>query len=132
MPPANRPVGSRGVAGAALLDPLGMIMAADLRGQIPDATRERFGRSGTDDASDAYRHFYGAFALGRLLGPARAMSILNANEVQNGGGKTGSINMDTHNNWLGVTMSQDSRFRGRSVAAATEYALGNGCLQVAP
>ncbi|MDK2756511.1 MAG: hypothetical protein KYX66_07230 [Blastomonas fulva] len=130
--PANRPIGDRGVAGATLLDPLGMIMAADLRGQIHDATRQRFGRSGTDDVSDGFRHFYGAFALGRLLGPSRAMSILNANEVQNGGENTGSINMDTYNNWLGVTMSQDSRFRGQSVAAATEYALENGCLQVAP
>lgn len=132
VPPANRPIGDRGVTGATFLDPLGMILAADLRGQIHDATRQRFGRSGTDDVSDGYRHFYGAFALGRLLGPSRAMSILNANEVENGGGNTGSINMDTYNNWLGVTMSQDSRFRGQSVAAATEYALENGCLQVAP
>ncbi|WP_161631035.1 RHS repeat-associated core domain-containing protein [Niveispirillum irakense] len=131
-PPANRPIGQHGVAGVALSDPLGMIIAANLRGRIHNATRQRYGRSGTDDESDAYRHFYGAFALGRLLGPSRALAILNANEVQNGGGNTSSINMDTYNNWLGVTMSQNGRFTGQSVAIAAEYAIENSCLQVAP
>lgn len=48
------------------------------------------------------------------------------------GGQVGSINMDTYNNWVGVTLSQESRFTGQSVATAADYALENGCLQRTP
>ena len=80
---------------------------------------------GVDDRADAYRHFVGSFMLARAIGPDRAMTILNANEVTNG--KTAAaINMDTYNNWVGVALAGRS---GLSVEEASELALNNGCLQ---
>jgi hypothetical protein len=132
VPPTSRPTGSVGVAGAALLDPLGFIIAYDVRNLAHSATQRRYGESGSDNESDAYRHFYGSFALSRLTSPTRAISILNANEVQNGGSNLDSIAMDTYNNWVGTALSQDSRFKGQSVAQAAEFALENNCLQLVP
>jgi len=132
IPPKNRSIGTRGVVGAALADPTGMVMATSVRDHAHTATRKKFGQSGVDDQSDAYRHFYGAFGLSRLIGPSRAFAILNANEVENGGGNQASTSMDTFNNWVGVTLSQDTRFRGQSAESAAKYAMRNNCLQTAP
>lgn len=127
-PPANRPVGTTGRVGAALRDPLGAIIALDVRGQAIEATASRFGGSGeeTDNTNDAYRHFFGSFLLTRLIGAPRASAILNANEVH--GGPGADSRMDSYNNSVGVTMAQDPRWSGRSVQDAANASLSNGCL----
>jgi hypothetical protein len=83
------------------------------------------GMRGIDDRADAYRHFVGSFLLARAIGPERAMTILNANEVTNGNTEA-AIRMDTYNNWVGVNLAQQS---GLSVEAASELVLNSGCLQ---
>jgi RHS repeat-associated protein len=130
--PANRSIGTKGVPRMTAEDPTGMILASMVRDVAHEATAQRYGSSGTDDESDAYRHFFGSFAMGRLLGTQRALAILNANEVTNGNGNTPSINMDTANNWTGLAFSQDSQFEGRSADDAAQTALANGCLVTAP
>jgi RHS repeat-associated protein len=132
VPPTNRPIGETGVVGATLRDPTGMIIAYDVRSAAHSATSSRFGSSGADDVSDAYRHAFGSFALGRLIGPSRARAILNANEVKNGAGHPASVRMDTYNNWVGTTLSQDPRFSGKSAHEAAKFALENGCLVTSP
>jgi RHS repeat-associated protein len=126
-PPSNRPVGTRDLW-SSWRDIPGFAEAAHIGLVVRELTVQRYGYNGGDDESDAFRHFVGSFALGRSLGPSRAFNILNTNEVQNGHGRFASIRMDTHNNWVGVTMSQDPRFRNLSAQEAAEYALANGCL----
>lgn len=128
--PKNRPIGKTGLAGAALLDPTGMIMAAEVRRLAIDASKSAFPtlQSG-GSAQDAYRHFYGAFALTKLVGPQRAMSILNANEVS-GHNAAADRNMDTFNNYVAVKMAQDPRNAGKATADLASAALASGCLTV--
>lgn len=109
-----------------------MIIAYDVRIAAHAATRSQFGKSGADNFSDAYRHAFGSFALGRLIGPSRATAILNANEVENGAGHPASVRMDAYNNWVGTALSQDSRFSGKSADEVAKFALGNGCLVTSP
>lgn len=83
----------------------------------------------TDTARDAFRHFYGAFALTRLIGPRRALSILNAVEVS-GGNSAADRNMDTFNNYVAIQMAQDPRNQGRATVDLANAALAQGCLTV--
>lgn len=109
-----------------------MAAAAAVAAIAREATVQRYGFNGADDESDAFRHFSGSYLLSWSVGSDRAFAILNANEVQNGAGRPASVRMDTHNNWVAVTMSRDPRFRNMSVEEAADYALNNGCLITRP
>jgi RHS repeat-associated protein len=128
--PTSRPIGSTGLAGAATRDPTGAIIAATVRGIANDVSRERFpSLSGSGTARDAFRHFFGAFALTKLIGPTRALNILNANEVSGGNSPT-DRDMDTFNNFVAIQMAQNPQNRGKATADLADAALANGCLKV--
>jgi RHS repeat-associated protein len=130
--PASRPIGTTGLAGAALRDPTGVMIAAEVRGIANAESRQRFpSMSSSGTARDAFRHFYGAFALTRLIGPTRALDILNAVEVS-GRNPAADRNMDTFNNHVAMRMAQDPANRGRSTADLANAALAKGCLKVKP
>lgn len=127
--PASRPIGRTGLPGAVLRDPLGAVMAAEVIGHADAASGARFpgeGRAGT--ARDAYRHFYGAFSLSRLIGAERAQAILNANDVS-GANAAADRDMDTWNNHVGVEMAQSPASLGKSVDEVASRAMKNGCLR---
>jgi RHS repeat-associated protein len=128
--PARRDVGNTGLVGAAVRDPTGIIIAGEVRGLANEASRAQFpSLSSSGTARDAFRHFYGAFALTRLIGPTRALNILNAVEVS-GGNSAANRNMDTFNNYVAIRMAQDPRSQGRSTADMANAALAQGCLKV--
>ena len=127
---ASRPIGSTGLGGAAARDPTGAIIAATVRGIANDVSRERFpSLSGNGTARDAFRHFFAAFALTKLIGPTRALNILNANEVSGENSPT-SRDMDTFNNFVAIQMAQKPQNRGKATADLADAALANGCLKV--
>ena len=128
--PASRPVGTTGLAGVALRDPTGVMIAGDVRSLANEASRLRFSSlSSTGTARDAFRHFYGAFALTRLIGPSRALKILNAVEVS-GANSASDRDMDTFNNHVALQMAQDPQNLGRSTADLANTALAEGCLKI--
>jgi RHS repeat-associated protein len=128
--PASRPIGSTGLAGAAVRDPTGAIIAATVRGIANDVSGERFpALSVSGTARDAFRHFFAAFALTKLIGPTRALNILNANEVS-GANSAIDRNMDTFNNFVAIQMAQNPQNRGKATADLADAALTNGCLKV--
>jgi RHS repeat-associated protein len=127
--PTRRDIGSTGLAGAALRDPLGMTMASEVRNLATEASNKRYpslGSSGT--VKDAFRHFYGAFALTRLIGPRRALQILNAVEVS-GRNPINDRAMDTWNNNVAIQMAQDPRYQGIPTEKVAELAINRGCLR---
>lgn len=135
--PVSRPIGEEGLVQAAILDPTGAIMANDVASIAGEAAEQRFPDArDVDDIRDAYRHFYGSYALTKLIGPSRAMSILNANEV--GWGFSSSQNdpgaqaMDTWNNHVGVAEASDPANIGVPTADAAENALKHDCLWTSP
>ncbi|HEX8125347.1 MAG TPA: RHS repeat-associated core domain-containing protein, partial [Allosphingosinicella sp.] len=128
--PASRPIGTAGLARAALRDPTGIIMARDIRDLANAASRQKFpSQSSSGTARDAFRHFYGAFALTKLLGPARALDILNAVEVS-GGNSAADRNMDTFNNYVAIRMAQNPENLKKSTAELAEAAIKKGCLKI--
>ncbi len=130
--PASRPIGTTRLAGAALRDPTGIMIAAEVKRLADAASIRRFpSMASNGTAQDAFRHFYGAFALTKLIGPTRALNILNAVEVE-GKNPAAERNMDTFNNYVAMQMAQDPRNRGKSTADLANAALAKGCLRVKP
>jgi len=128
--PSQRDIGVHGLLGAGFRDPLGMAFATQLKDMAEAKAKERFPALGTGStARDAFRHFYGASTLARLVGPQRARNILNAVEVSGGNGAADQT-MDTWNNHVAVTMGHDPRYRRMSVEDIFDIALKSGCLKV--
>ncbi len=127
--PTSRSIGTTGLVGAALRDPTGVIIAGDVRTLANEASSRRFpSLSSAGTVRDAFRHFYGAFALTRLIGATRALKILNAVEVS-GQNSAADRNMDTFNNHVAIQMAQDPSNLGKSTEELANMALAQGCLQ---
>ena len=126
-PPASRPIGATGLIEAGLKDPLGAIYANQVKNLAEEAASAAYpvGYSGQGDERDAYRHFYAANLLTRLIGPSRTLAILNAVEVS-GQNPPDFLNQDTWNNHVGVSTGWP---KGVSVHAAAKAAIANGCLK---
>jgi RHS repeat-associated protein len=127
--PNRRDIGSVGLAGMAFRDPEGLYYAGDIVKPLAEQeSARRFPNlSGVGDARDAYRHFYGAFALARLIGPERALAILNAVEVS-GANDAADQQMDTWNNHTAIRMYQDPRYRNMPTGEVAEIAMRERCL----
>ncbi|WP_181815631.1 RHS repeat domain-containing protein [Alteripontixanthobacter maritimus] len=132
-PPIDRPVGSIGtLAGAGIVaGKSGLGFALDIfESAANDFSAKRYPNLPTaSNVRDASRHFHLAFSMSRMSGPASATQILNAIEVIGGNPKPDQ-QMDTFNNFVGVSMAQDPLLSGTSVSVAFDVALAAGCLQI--
>jgi RHS repeat-associated protein len=129
--PASRPVGTRGQARASASDPEAAFVADAVRDVANGAAARRFPTlSGHNDVRDAYRHFYWAYGMARIIGPDRALRITNSHEAEYPNNPRDEQAMDTWNNAVALAMVRDPRYARMPTADVAEIALRNGCLRV--
>lgn len=119
-------IGNRGLAGAALRDPTGAVIAGEVYNLANDAANQRYGKS--DSRHGQFRHVYAAVALTRLIGPSRALSFLNAGEVTGANNITDRV-QDNYNNDLGIALASDRGNRSLSAENLAARALAQGCVR---
>jgi hypothetical protein len=122
----RRAIGARGLAAAALRDPTGFTLAGGVYNLANEAADQRY--SASDSRHGQFRHVFAAVTLTRLIGSNRALSFLNAGEVD-GNNPIRDRVQDNYNNDLGIALARQDTNRTIPAARLAEQALSQGCVR---
>ncbi len=82
-------------------------------------TNSRFGYSGHNDKTDAFRHCYFSALLSANIGYSTARNFVEAHELWDGN-PVNEFDMDMHNNYIGLKIG---------VFGGDNYTLSNKCME---